>query len=256
MPARDGLESETTTEVLVKLIDSCYTGDPLRALQEALAKVRGSYALSKAFGTARTPSLQSSAKARSSGWGGENCSVGYPGPAWHTCRYSVLATWPCARPRASASTMEFAEPVQRPATADWDMEAAEKGGGYPHFMPWRDETSSRRHHATVSSRRGRQYAGPAHPAAHRMRAAQHRYGIWWAAAAMHAGMVGKAAIETLARCPPRWTSPASSGYRDPILNPNDSVIIISQSGETSDTLAAPAGKEPGRAGAGYRERGG
>jgi len=37
--------SETDTEVLVKLIDSCYTGDPLRALQQALAKVRGSYAL-------------------------------------------------------------------------------------------------------------------------------------------------------------------------------------------------------------------
>ena len=38
-------QSETDTEVLVKLIDSCYTGDPLRALQQALAKVRGSYAL-------------------------------------------------------------------------------------------------------------------------------------------------------------------------------------------------------------------
>ena len=42
-------QSETDTEVLVKLIDSCYTGDPLRALQQALAKVRGSYALAVLF---------------------------------------------------------------------------------------------------------------------------------------------------------------------------------------------------------------
>ena len=42
-------QSETDTEVLVKLIDSCYTGDPLRALQQALSKVRGSYALAVLF---------------------------------------------------------------------------------------------------------------------------------------------------------------------------------------------------------------
>ena len=49
MAKGDTFESETDTEVLVKLIDSCYTGDPLRALQEALAKVRGSYALAVLF---------------------------------------------------------------------------------------------------------------------------------------------------------------------------------------------------------------
>ena len=57
-------QSETDTEVLVKLIDSCYTGDPLRALQQALAKVRGSYALAVLFRITRTPFLQSSGKAR------------------------------------------------------------------------------------------------------------------------------------------------------------------------------------------------
>ena len=41
--------SETDTEVLVKLIDSCYQGEPLQALQAALAKVRGSYALAGVF---------------------------------------------------------------------------------------------------------------------------------------------------------------------------------------------------------------
>ena len=56
--------------------------------------------------------------------------------------------------------------------------------------------------------------------------------------AMHAGMVGKSAIEALARVPAEVDIASEFRYRDPILNKNDLVIIISQSGETSDTLAA------------------
>src|SRR5699024_7538051 len=56
--------------------------------------------------------------------------------------------------------------------------------------------------------------------------------------AMHAGMVGKAAIEKLARLPAEVDIASEFRYRDLILSPDDLVIIISQSGETSDTLAA------------------
>ena len=56
--------------------------------------------------------------------------------------------------------------------------------------------------------------------------------------AMHAGMVGKSAIEALARVPAEVDIASEFRYRDPILEKNDLVIIISQSGETSDTLAA------------------
>ncbi len=55
---------------------------------------------------------------------------------------------------------------------------------------------------------------------------------------MHAGMVGKVAIEALARVPAEVDIASEFRYRDPILEKNDLVIIISQSGETSDTLAA------------------
>ena len=55
---------------------------------------------------------------------------------------------------------------------------------------------------------------------------------------MHAGMVGKTAIEALARVPAQVDIASEFRYRDPILKPEDLVIIISQSGETSDTLAA------------------
>ena len=62
-------ESETDTEVLVKLIDSCYEGEPLKALRAALAMVRGSYALLSCSGISRIPCSRSSGRARSS-WAG------------------------------------------------------------------------------------------------------------------------------------------------------------------------------------------
>lgn len=62
-------ESETDTEVLVKLIDSCYEGEPLQAIHEALSMVRGSYALAVLFRISRIPSLPSSGRARSSSAG-------------------------------------------------------------------------------------------------------------------------------------------------------------------------------------------
>ena len=55
--------------------------------------------------------------------------------------------------------------------------------------------------------------------------------------AMHAGMVGKTAIERLARVPAEVDIASEFRYRNPILRPEDLVIIISQSGETLDTMA-------------------
>ena len=237
-------ESETDTEVLVKLIDSCYTGDPLRALQEALAKVRGSYALAVLFRD--RPDTIFAVKRESPlivGWGeGENfVASDIPALLKYTRRYSVLEEGDMAVCTAEGIRFynEFAEPVQRPVlTADWDMEAAEKGG-YPHFMLKEINEQPTAITATVSPRvedgmpdlrilqltdevlRG---IGTVH--------------LVGCGTAMHAGMVGKAAIETLARVPAEVDIASEFRYRDPILNPNDLVIIISQSGETSDTLAA------------------
>ena len=55
---------------------------------------------------------------------------------------------------------------------------------------------------------------------------------------MHAGMVGKYVIEKLARTPVVVDIASEFRYRDPLLAPDDLVVIISQSGETADTLAA------------------
>ena len=240
----DTFESETDTEVLVKLIDSCYTGDPLRALQEALAKVRGSYALAVLFRD--RPDTIFAVKRESPlivGWGeGENfVASDIPALLKYTRRYSVLEEGDMAVCTAEGIRFynEFAEPVQRPVlTADWDMEAAEKGG-YPHFMLKEINEQPTAITATVSPR-----VEDGMPDLHipqltdevlRSIGTVHLVGC---GTAMHAGMVGKAAIETLARVPAEVEIASEFRYRNPILRPEDLVIIISQSGETSDTLAA------------------
>ena len=237
-------ESETDTEVLVKLIDSCYTGDPLRALQEALAKVRGSYALAVLFRD--RPDTIFAIKRESPlivGWGeGENfVASDIPALLKYTRRYSVLEEGDMAVCTAEGIRFynEFAEPVQRPVlTADWDMEAAEKGG-YPHFMLKEINEQPTAITATVSPRVEDGMPDLRIPQLTdevlRGIGTVHLVGC---GTAMHAGMVGKAAIETLARVPAEVDIASEFRYRDPILNPNDLVIIISQSGETSDTLAA------------------
>ena len=237
-------ESETDTEVLVKLIDSCYTGDPLRALQEALAKVRGSYALAVLFRD--RPDTIFAVKRESPlivGWGeGENfVASDIPALLKYTRRYSVLEEGDMAVCTAEGICFynEFAEPVQRPVlTADWDMEAAEKGG-YPHFMLKEINEQPTAITATVSPRVEEGMPDLRIPQLTdevlRSIGTVHLVGC---GTAMHAGMVGKAAIETLARVPAEVDIASEFRYRDPILNPNDLVIIISQSGETSDTMAA------------------
>ena len=237
-------ESETDTEVLVKLIDSCYTGDPLRALQEALAKVRGSYALAVLFRD--RPDTIFAVKRESPlivGWGeGENfVASDIPALLKYTRRYSVLEEGDMAVCTAEGIRFynEFAEPVQRPVlTADWDMEAAEKGG-YPHFMLKEINEQPTAITATVSPRVEDGMPDLRIPQLTdevlRSIGTVHLVGC---GTAMHAGMVGKSAIETLARVPAEVDIASEFRYRDPILNSNDLVIIISQSGETSDTLAA------------------
>ena len=237
-------ESETDTEVLVKLIDNCYEGEPLKALHEALGMVRGSYALAVLFRD--FPDTIFAVKRESPlivGWGeGENfVASDIPALLKYTRKYSVLEEGDLAVVTAGGIQFynEFAEPVEREVlTADWDMEAAEKGG-YPHFMLKEINEQPTAITATVSPRvenglpdlripelsdevlRG---IGTIHLVA--------------CGTAMHAGMVGKAAIEALARVPAEVDIASEFRYRDPILRPNDLVIIISQSGETSDTLAA------------------
>ena len=237
-------ESETDTEVLVKLIDSCYEGEPLKALRAALAMVRGSYALAVLFRD--FPDTLFAVKRESPlivGWGEEENFIASDIPALlkYTRRYSVLEEGDMAVVNADGIRFynEFAEPVKREVlTANWDQEAAEKGG-YPHFMLKEINEQPAAITATVSPRveNGLPDLRVPELTDERLRriGTVHLVGC---GTAMHAGMVGKAAIEALARVPAQVEIASEFRYRNPILRPEDLVIIISHSGETSDTLAA------------------
>ena len=237
-------ESETDTEVLVKLIDSCYEGEPLKALRAALAMVRGSYALAVLFRD--FPDTLFAVKRESPlivGWGEEENFIASDIPALlkYTRRYSVLEEGDMAVVNADGIRFynEFAEPVEREVlTANWDQEAAEKGG-YPLFMLKEINEQPAAITATVSPRveNGLPDLRVPELTDERLRriGTVHLVGC---GTAMHAGMVGKAAIEALARVPAQVEIASEFRYRNPILRPEDLVIIISQSGETSDTLAA------------------
>ena len=237
-------ESETDTEVLVKLIDSCYHGEPLQALHEALGMVRGSYALAVLFKD--FPDTIFAVKKESPlivGWGeGENfVASDIPALLKYTRDYSVLEEGDLAVVTAQGIRFynAFGEPVERQRlTADWDQEAAEKGG-YPHFMLKEINEQPAAITATVSPRVENGLPDLRIPelSDEKLRGIGTIH-LVACGTAMHAGMVGKAAIETLARVPAEVDIASEFRYRDPILNKNDLVIIISQSGETSDTLAA------------------
>ena len=237
-------ESETDTEVLVKLIDSCYHGEPLQALHEALGMVRGSYALAVLFKD--FPDTIFAVKKESPlivGWGeGENfVASDIPALLKYTRDYSVLEEGDLAVVTAQGIRFynAFGEPVERQRlTADWDQEAAEKGG-YPHFMLKEINEQPAAITATVSPRveDGMPDLRIPELTDERLRSIGTVH-LVACGTAMHAGMVGKAAIEALARVTAQVEIASEFRYRNPILRPEDLVIIISQSGETSDTLAA------------------
>ena len=237
-------ESETDTEVLVKLIDSCYHGEPLQALHEALGMVRGSYALAVLFKDfSDTIFAVKKESPLIVGWGeGENfVASDIPALLKYTRDYSVLEEGDLAVVTAQGIRFynAFGEPVERQRlTADWDQEAAEKGG-YPHFMLKEINEQPEAITATVSPRVEDGLPDLRIPELtdERLRSIRTVH-LVACGTAMHAGMVGKVAIETLARVPAEVDIASEFRYRDPILNKNDLVIIISQSGETSDTLAA------------------
>ena len=241
-------ESETDTEVLVKLIDYFCCAQPkqspLAALREALAMVRGSYALGVLFRD--EPDTIYAVKKESPlivGWGeGENfVASDIPALLKYTRRYSVLEEGDMAVVKADGIRFydAFGKPVEREVlTADWDEEAAEKGG-YPHFMLKEIHEQPAAITATVSPRveDGMPDLRLPELTDERLRKIRNIH-LVACGTAMHAGMVGKTAIERLARVHAEVDIASEFRYRDPILDPEDLVIIISQSGETSDTLAA------------------
>ncbi len=236
--------SETDTEVLVKLLDYNYHGEPLDAIMKTLGEVRGSYGLAIIFRD--FPDRIFSVRKESPliiGYGkGENfLASDIPALLQYTRDYAVLEEGEIAVVKANDIEVydSFGRPVQKEhLTADWDMQAAEKGG-YPHFMlkEIHEQPAALRQTIQPRVQEGLPELGLPDMTDDFL-AHVHNIHIVGCGTAMHAGMVGKTAIEALARVPAFVDIASEFRYRNPIIHKDDLVIIISQSGETLDTLAA------------------
>jgi glutamine---fructose-6-phosphate transaminase (isomerizing) len=238
--------SETDTEIVAHLVDEALGSGALslvEALRRALRQVHGAYAL--VVISDKHPGEIVAAKNASPlvvgiGQGETFLASDVPAILEHTRRVIFLEEGDVmALTAASVAVTDIdGNPIERPVrTITWDAAQAEKGG-YPHFMLKEIFEQPR---AITDTLRGRLLL-EAHDADLEGfdvdPAGLRRVVLVACGTSYHAGLVGKFLIESAARLPCEVDLASEFRYRDPVVGPNDLVIVISQSGETADTLAA------------------
>ena len=231
--------SETDTEVLAHLLDYYYKGNPMEAIFRMLRRVEGSYALGILF--AEHPDTLFAARKDSPLIVGQNedgCFIASDVPAilkYYVDNQEIV--------KLHASHMHFynidEEEIEKESTLiEWDADAAEKAG-YEHFMLKEMYEQPKTITDTISPRIKKDdiEIEELHMSDEELRAVK-KIHIVACGSAYHAGVTGKYVIETLARVPVEVDLASEFRYRDPILEEGAMVIVISQSGETADTLAA------------------
>lgn len=240
--------SQTDTEVLAHLIEYHYilsgNDDIFAAVQAALFEVDGSYALCVLC--ADCPDTIIAARKDSPlvvGLGvGENfVASDIPALLNYTREVLIVEDNEIAIiDKASISLFDLhGESISRdPIHIDWDAEAAEKGG-YEHFMMKEMFEEPKAVRETVSSRiRNGRIVLDDFPLTQEDLLSARNITFVACGTAYHAGCVGKYVIEKLCRVPVNVDVASEFRYRNPIITDKSIVIIISQSGETLDTLAA------------------
>lgn len=238
-------KSETDTEVVAQLLDFYYNGDPLKTISQVMADVKGSFAFGIVF--ADFPQVVFAVRRESPlivGVSKDEKFIASDVPAilQYTRDYYLLETDEIVKlsPQGIEFFNKFLKPVtdKEMRTADWDMDAAEKGG-YPHFMIKEINEEPQALKNTISPRikDGLPCLDECGITFDEIKNFKHIY-IVACGTAMHAGMVGKYVIEKLARVEVTVDIASEFRYRDPLVSEGDLVIIISQSGETADSLAA------------------
>ena len=253
MPLREWLcyegyefRSDTDTEVVAHLIDHFYEGDLVKAVIECMKRLKGSFALG--IISSDEPDKLVAVRKDSPlivGIGsGENfIASDIPAILNHTKRVYLLNDMEIAvLSKEGVKILDHnGAPVQKEVfEVTWDVAAAEKGG-YPHFMlkeMFEQPTALRQ---TLKSRLISENDDIILDMIRINKEDLDRVdkiNIVACGTAYHAGVVGKHLIERLARIPVETDIASEFRYRDPILDKNSLVMVISQSGETADTLAA------------------
>ncbi len=236
--------SETDTEVLVQLLDYYYKGDPMEAITKVLHRVEGSYALGILF--ADQPGVVYAARKDSPLIVGRNengCFIASDVPAIlkYTRTVYYLENQEIAvlqEDDLRFFSVDKDELTKEAVQIDWDADAAEKGG-YEHFMLKEMYEQPKTVTDTMSPRikDGDILIEELHMSDEELLAIK-RIHIVACGSAYHTGVTGKYVIEGMARIPVEVNVASEFRYCDPILEKGDLVIVISQSGETADTLAA------------------
>ena len=237
-------KSETDTEVIAHLIDYYYKGNPLEAITKVMHRVEGSYALGILF--SEHPDQIFAVRKDSPlivGKSEDGCFIASDVPAVLKYTRDVYFINNQEVVRLRADHMHFysvdEEEIQKESVRiDWDADAAEKGG-YEHFMlkemyeqpkTIRDTFSPRIKDGEIVI----EELGMTDEDIHSIQ----KMHIVACGSAYHAGVVGKYVMEGLARIPVEVDLASEFRYRNPILGEGSMVVVISQSGETADTLAA------------------
>lgn len=239
-----GFDSETDTEVVAKLLDYYYSGDPIDTISKVLSEIEGSYALGIIFRD--IPDCIFAARKDSPliiGVGeGENfLASDVPAIIKYTRDYYLIEQDEIAVVNSDWVRVynSHKEPVVKDLfTATWDVDAAEKGG-YEHFMlkEIHEQPDAVRMTINPNVKNGLPDFDDIGLTVEKLRKYKNIY-IVACGTAMHAGMVGKYVIEKMARVPVIVDIASEFRYRDPLITCDDLMIVVSQSGETADTKAA------------------
>lgn len=235
--------SQTDTEVIAHLIQKYHRGDLLAAVRQAVDRLQGSYALGVLWADA--PGVVVAARRASPlilGLGqGENFFASdVTALVAHTRQVLPLEDGELAllTPDQVRVFGPSGEPVCRePQRVDWSLEQAEKGG-FAHFMLKETMEQPAALRAALAPRldRGRLQpdAGFSLPELRQLR----RICITACGSSYYAGCAGRYSLEALCRLPVEVELASELRYDLPRLGPDTLVILLSQSGETADTLAA------------------
>ncbi|MBS5365709.1 MAG: glutamine--fructose-6-phosphate transaminase (isomerizing) [Butyribacter sp.] len=239
--------SQTDTEVAVKLIDyyyKKYEGTPVDAINHAMIRIRGSYALAVMFKeypeeiyVARKDSPMILATAN----GESYVASDVPAILSYARNVYYIGNLEIGRLRAGEITfynLDGDEIEKEPKEIKWDAQAAEKAG-FEHFMMKEIHEQPKAIKDTLGSvvNDGKIDLSNVGLAKEDIENISQIH-IVACGSAWHVGMVAQYVIEDLARIPVRVELASEFRYRNPIIDKDALVIIISQSGETADSLAA------------------
>ena len=246
---RNGYEfySSTDTEVAVKLVDyyyKKYLGTPVDAINHAMVRIRGSYALAIMFKD-YPGEIYVARKDSPMILGVENgesyIASDVPAILKYTRNVYYIGNLEMARIRKGEITfynLDGDEIQKEPKTIEWDAEAAEKAG-FEHFMIKEIHEQPKAVRDTLNSvlKDDRIDLSEVGLTDEEIKKISQIY-IVACGSAYHVGMAAQYVIEDLTRIPVRVELASEFRYRNPILDPEGLVVIVSQSGETADTLAA------------------